>query len=491
MINKYYIYRNKDNKLVLHDFIYEMFYKFELSKNNDTADISLKLINGIADRTYIWQLHTDRTNSESLNFFISLYNYIEENGGVKNCCRLTEYTYNINSLDNIKELVNSGKIIKEEVQINDKEIICKDSIQQSGSNKILMTVFNIIRNSKGHLVLPDEIYKAYTSFDGDNAYNFAKFAVNKMSETLENVTENVYKYYAAIFELIEKEKFCTTVSEFCKDKTANSNKEHIKLMINSQKAKMYKIELDDKGIITETQTNDIDDIEKSAYKTANEAVHTDIKEEEHKTYLKNQITGIEKELNTISKEINNTNDYGKYKSIINSLKIKTQNFYEYAKHKFELREIHDKNVIIKTEKKYKEFISKIENLNEKINKLNSENNKQKNNQETITKHVDYYEQIKSEFVKFEEELNSIVENMTVNSENEYISLQSSISNIRDKLHKFYDKALEEAHQNASLSGPLIKEATTKNNELNKKINDSLDKLEVLKKRLLFKNIFNG
>lgn len=491
MINKNYIYKNKDNKLVLHDFIYEMFYKFELSKNDNITDFALQLVNRIADRTYIWQLYTNEINSESLNFFIGLYNFIEKNGGVKNCCRLTEYTYNINNLNNISELVTSGIIVKEEVQIKNKELICNNTKQQDCSRRILMTVFSIIRDSKGHIVLPDEIYKVYSSFDGDNAYSFAKFAVNKILQKHMNITEDVYNYYAAIFELIEKEKLCTTVSDFCKDKTVSSNKEHIKLMIDKQKAKMYQIKLDTNGSVTETPTNNTDDIEKSAYSTANEAVHNDIREEEHKIYLENQIIGVEKELNTISNDINYANNYSKYKNTIDDLKIRTQNIYEYAKHKFELREIHDKNIIIKTEKKYNEFISKIENLNVKFNKMYSENNKQKNNKEKMTEHVDYYEQIKSEFVKFENELNTIVENMTVNSDKEYISLQSAISNLRERLHKFYDKALKEAHQNASLTGPLIKEATTKNNELNKKIESSLENLEVLKKRLLFKNIFNG
>ena len=491
--NSNYIYRTTDGKIVLHDFIYDMLFKFELSENKDVDDFAIQLVNKIADRIYIWQLYANEINSKTRDFFIGLYKYIEQNGGLKNCKKLSDYTYNINNINGTNELVRSGVIKREEVKINNQELICCDiEYNAHDSERLSVAVYNILRDSKGYLVLPDEIYKLYSCFDGDNAYKFAAFALQKMSDKVENITEDIYRYFAAIFKLIEEEKFCMTVSEFCKSNKIGTNKEYIKLMIDSGKARLYRISIDKNGSVSESPINNTSDIDNGVYNYANNSKYIDIREEEHKSYVNNKINNIVAELNKIDKSISikDSGDYIEYRNKINNLKKITQNVYEYVKHKYELNEIHDCTVVSDTEKKYKELISFTEKLMVKIERIYFEiNNKQKpfNNQEKI----DYYEQIKSELEKFEAELDSITNKLVVNSDKDYMSLHSKLSNLRDRLHSFYDKSLKEAHENEGLTGRIIKEATTKHNELIKKIEEALKNLEVLKKKLLFKNIFNG
>ena len=490
---KNFIYQNLEGKLVLHDFIYDLFYKYEFSGVTDISDYALQLVNKIVDRIYIWQLHSNEINANTLNFYIQFYKYIEQNGGIKMCDRLTDYTFNINNIDGIKTLVQNGILTKNEVSIENDDFTILAKSENISKGKISITVFNIIRNAKDYLILPDEIYNAYKCFDGDSAYKFAEFVIKKMSEKFDNITEDLYKYYAAIFKLIERDKYCITVSDYCKNKQAKSNTEHLKLMIQAQKATMYRINIDEKGIVKETKTNDVSSIDKSAYNTDNTGTPqaTDNKEETHKSYLYTQIKNIKSELKKVAyNKIPTENEYKKYKLILSEQKVNIQNVYEYAHHKFELKEIHNQDIITDIDNQHKEIINQIDKDIEKLNSLYSKN-KHKDKTKTEKEKVDYYERIVSELNKFEEELNSISEKMVVNSEKDYISFQSKLSNLRGKLHNFYDKSIDEAHENEGLSSHLIKEATTKHNELNQKLDKTFETLELLKKKLMFKNIFNG
>ena len=138
-------------------------------------------------------------------------------------------------------------------------------------------------------------------------------------------------------------------------------------MVQSQKAKIYKIDMDEKGKVTEKIVKDTSCIENSAYKIS-EIINYDNKENEYKTYIENQIRKLEIELNNIEKNITQ-NEPEKYITDIKSIKSRNQGIYEYAHKRFELNEIRDKNIITDTEKKYSELNSRVEKLFKTIKNL--------------------------------------------------------------------------------------------------------------------------
>ena len=494
-----YIYRGKNNKLVLHDFIYEQFYMFKFSGNDNLNDFALDFVRKIATRMHIWQIHNNEINSNSLDFYIALYKYIEHNGGLKNCDKLSEYTYNINSYDSLQELVNSKTLIKEEVYINNQELFYDENFGKQNNKILSITSYNIIRDSSGCLIIPDEIYNECINYKGgDNPYQFGNYISQKLSDNYENITDELVNYYISIFKLMKTEKYYISLSEFCKKNNIGNIQEMLPKLLNSKQLKMYVVNMNINGHISENQVENIKSLENTAYNvstfnTNNETENINIKTKEReekdlKSHINSEIQDIEISLRDIRNNINSKTEegYANNKQKLCDLRIKIENTYKKVKEQSSLEFMIDKNIIRDTEKKYKEITSRIEKLSEKLEKINTELNKEKNNDKT-----DYYEQIETKLQNFETELNTITQDMKVNSEKDYTSIHAKLSSLRDSLHDFYSKSLKEAHQNGSLTGPLLKEATTKHNELMNNINSAMKTLESLKKKLLFKNLFNG
>ena len=80
--------------------------------------------------------------------------------------------------------------------------------------------------------------------------------------------------------------------------------------------------------------------------------------------------------------------------------------------------------------------------------------------------------------------------MQVNSEKDYMSYNSKLTALRDKLYEIFDASLQSAYDDGSLTLSIVKEASTKHNAAIKHVNETIDKLENMKDKISFNNIFN-
>ena len=146
---------------------------------------------------------------------------------------------------------------------------------------------------------------------------------------------------------------------------------------------------------------------------------------------------------------------------------------------------------------YKELMGFAESkFNKIMNKIELENKnliKQYNNQKKVQEeqvNVDYYEKITHSVEEVEAEITQIDSTMQADSEKEYMTYKSKLTALRDKLYEIFDGSLQAAHNDGSLTLSIVKEASTKHNAAIEHVNKTLEKLETMKNKVSFNNIFN-
>ena len=476
MVDKY-IYKNKNGKLVLPDFLYEICSGFELTGNSNASDFSVYAVSKLAGKIDTFDSNFD---SDTLNYYSGLYDLIKKEGGIHNCEMLSDYTQGNDKTEIVNQLIEAGIIIQEQVEVDKNGQLLLTSAKNHEDNKwIAVQDFYILRNSEKYLILPDEVYNEYKNFDGDDSYSFAKKLLKIKNDKIPDNLTNIYNFYSAIFKLIEKEGRCIILSDFCKKQEKSNKAEFLQQMINSKHAYLSLVEIDKRGKIKENRLNGTCGLEESIY-----LANTTDENEEFYSYLDTQISDIEEKLKNITDEFSSLSSE-KYKEL--SLKIKNLKAETYAFYKKALKMAKSyKDLMEFAESKFNKLMNKIEFEDKKL--IKEYNNQKKAQEEQYS--IDYFEKITKSIDEVDAEITQINETMVVKSDKDYMAYNSKLTALRDKLYEIFDASLQSAYDDGSLTLSIVKEASTKHNAAIKNVNETIEKLEDLKNKITFNNIFN-
>ena len=475
-----YIYKSSDGKLILPTFVYEICAHFNLTGNRKASDFAVMVVTKIAGKADILNDNNVEFNSETIRYYESLYNLIQKEGGLEACETLSDYTKGNDKKEIINQLVESGIIKKEKAEIDSNgEILLSSSDNSENVKWAAIKDLYILRNSEKYLILPDEIYAEYNNFDGDDAYSFAKKLMKITTDAIPDNLINIFNFYATIFKLVEKEGRCVILSDFCKKQDNSNKKDFLEQMINSKHAYLSLIEVDNKGRIKELRQDGTIGLESSIY-LSNDKHEND----EFYSFIDTQTTNIEKELKDITDKLQNLTiqTYKELMLDIKNIKSETYSFYKKA-----LKMTNSyKDLMEFAETAFNKLMKKIEF--EEKNLIKEYNNQKKVKEEELN--IDYFEQIKKAIDEVDAEVTQIDENMHVSSEKDYMSYNSKLTALRDKLYEIFDASLQSAYDDGSLTLSIVKEASTKHNESVKHVNETIEKLENMKNKISFNNIFN-
>ena len=359
------IYKSASGKLILPTFVYEICSGFELTGNNNSSDFAVYAVTKLAGKVDTFDSDFD---SDTLNYYSGLYDLIKNEGGIHNCEMLSDYTQGNDKPEIVNQLINSGVIISEKVEVNEDGQLLLTSPKSTDDNKwVSIQAFYILRNSEKYLILPDEILSEYNKFDGDDSHSFAKKLMKINNDKIPDNLVNIYNFYASIFKLIEKESRCIILSDFCKKRENSSKLEYVCEMINSKLAYLSLIEIDKKGRIKEIRQDGTSGLEASIYLTKEKNEN-----EEFYSFIDTQKASIEEKLKNITDEFDALTSQ-KYKDL--SLEIKNLKSETYAFYKKSLKMAKSyKDLMEFAEDKFNKLMNKIE-FEEK--KLIKEYNNQK------------------------------------------------------------------------------------------------------------------
>ena len=145
-----------------------------------------------------------------------------------------------------------------------------------------------------------------------------------------------------------------------------------------------------------------------------------------------------------------------------------------------------KAILNKLEKLSGDLLNKIDKARIQLrNTHNSYLTKEKD-----TNNIDYYEHIKVSIDEVMKELNTISQNMDINSNSDYMSINSKLSYLKEKLYDIFDSSMESALADGSITGTIIKEAATKHNNAINLLKELEELLESKHAQLISKHLFS-
>ena len=473
-IKKYYIYKNKNNQIILPDFIFSIYSQYNLKNGKDANDFAYYTLSNIAGKTNILY-NNEQLDDEALEFYTILYRIIDKEGGIDNCAMLSDYIQNLSDRASLQKLITDKCIKKIEVSL-----YANGDVIEENKKQVILKQY-IIRNVNGFVILPETIYYAYRNYIGNNSNEFAKYVIES-SYPSENISEDTFNYFKAIYNLIEKDGNCINLSDYFNEKYYKNYHEMILSFLKFDKFKMYRIDIYEDGTIDETRVNSTE-LLNTIYDKEQAKIEND-----YIDFMPN-LKRIDKKIDKYKKEmhVNTKEEYQNCKdtihafeteiySVINEIKVSEEN-------------CEDKNMLnnLNQAEKYSAILlSKIEKSKLKLETLYSECKSQ-----YTSDSIEYYEEIKKSIEQIVTNIMNIKQEMNITCEEDYKKYHSNLSQLKDKLFDIYNNSLQTVFFDENIKGTIIKEAITKYNNAITSTDEVFELLEDRRAALLKKHIFES
>ena len=438
IIHNGYIFRTSDDRLIVPEDVYDALSETDCT---DAFEFAKSVCGEDADES-------------KLNFYTSWFMMVQNEGGIQYCINAEDFG---NSMDNIKQLIQSGRINIEEVEVLANGEVKTKAIEnsQKSSNDTYIKNYILRSTDSDQLILPDEIYNIYQNSIGKNTYEYAMFMLGINTDTF---NDSVNKIISSImnqnYSIIS---FLPTCMEELLDSMSKIYDELGKILnLNLSVTKNDPQSYYDN---TERYLPEEDD--------PNYSIISSLVDElkEHQTAFTNYLYRYFGSTIYAYATGNDPNDFD----------IESFQFY------LLLGKLIEQEGGIENCIKVSDYGTiSIEELVKagKISLSNISINKNDNIEENVVENNKDLQEIQKEWAEIDEEINNILSNLTISSEKDYNTLMAKLTALEERAYNIYNNALNSLNFNIIVKDDL-KEASDKYNEIAIKLCLAEGKIELL------------